>query len=348
MKPRNGCLWNSIRDELAVRIRTGKLKPGDPFLSADELSANYKVSNITSRRVLDELAAMNLIRRVKGKGSFIKGPPPCDEIFLVVESDVGLDAILRHYIYNAVSKGVGLAAAEAGINVTTVSPDYVALAAESKKKLNVVMIRGILKNKTAAEYLASPEVNCVCCHAVERCPGIVTIVEPLKEGAILMTEHLVAEGHERIAFMMPASAHKWFKSRFDGYYETLMRHGKPFGFDLVKEVSEEYESVCMRMDELRALPEPPSALFCATDAIALHVLRYCRENGVRVPKELAVAGFDNRIECEIANPPLTSVDTRWEEQGRRAVSCLLQMASGRKIKGFCIGVRPELVVRESA
>ncbi len=348
MKHETGtCLWSSIRDELASQITRGNLKPGAPFLTADDLSARYKVSNITSRRVLDELAGMNLIRRVKGKGSYIKEPPPCNEIFLVIESDIGLATILQHHIYSEINRGVLLAASEAGVKVTTVSPDYVVLASETDKKLNVITIQGIFKNKAALDYISGGNVNSVCCHATSSKPGILSILEPLKEGAVMMTEHLISKGHRRIAFIMPQNQHKWFKSRFEGYHETMMKHELPFSFELVKEAFEEKSSVSDKVEELFALSKPPTAIFAATDLIALHVLKYCQENKIKVPKELSVGGFDNRPECFISTPPLTSIDTQWMEQGRIAVKTLLKMISGEKGNERSITIAPRLVLRES-
>ncbi len=341
-------LWASIKDELAAQISKGKLRPGDPFLSADDLSSRYKVSNITSRRVLDELAEMNLIRRVKGKGSFIKEPPACNEIFLVIESDHGLSSILQTHIYNEINKGILQAATDAGIRITTVSPDYVVLAAESARKLNVITIQGIFKNKAASDYISGGNVNCVCCHAMSARPGILSIIEPLKEGAEMAVEHLISKGHRRIAFMMPDYSYKWFKGRFEGYQETLMKHDLPFSFDMVRECREEKDSVAAKLGELLSLPNPPTAIFAATDIIALHVLKSCQERKIRVPGKMAVCGFDNRPECSISTPPLTSIDTQWMEQGRAAVANLLKMASsGTSAKERNISIQPRLVERES-
>ncbi len=342
------CLWQAVREDLLEYIRRNKLKPGDKFLSTDEVSARFKVSNITSRRALRELAKMNVIECGKGKGIYVKETTACDEIFFMVEYDSGVANALGLFIFNEINNGIVKAAAESEIKVTAVDPAYVAMAAAVKKPLNVIAVHEELKNKEAEAYLRSENVNCVHCHALAPHEGQLSIMDPLKEGAMLMVEHFIAQGHRRIAFMMPAGDKRWFYPRFEGYYDTIVKHGLPFSVELVKETVRDQKGVSSAMDELLSLPQPPTALFATHDALAMMALNYCQEKKVRVPQDIAVGGYDNRPECAISTPPLSSIEPFWKRQGELAVQHLLAIAAGRKPRKTIIAPPPLLVVRESS
>jgi len=342
------CLWQLVMDGLLEHLRKNKLKPGSKFLSTDEVSARFKVSNITSRRALRELAKMNVIECGKGKGIYVKEPIACEEIFLMLEHDSGLSNALALSVYNETSNGILKAATETGVKITVVDPSYVVMAAAAKKPLNVIVMDEELKNKEAEAYLNSKDVNCVYCHALAPRKGHLSIMEPLKEGAIMMVEHFIAQGHRRIAFMMPSGDKRWFYPRFEGYYDTMLKHGLSFSVELVKETPRNQKGVSCAMGELFSLPQPPTALFAASDALATMALNYCQEKRVRVPQEIAVGGYDNRPECTISTPRLSSIEPFWKRQGELAVQHLLSIATGKKPKKMIITPSPQLVVRQSS
>lgn len=66
-------LYKQITNELKEQILSGMFRPGDRLPSENELAEHYRVSVITSKRALNELADANLILRIKGKGSFVAG-----------------------------------------------------------------------------------------------------------------------------------------------------------------------------------------------------------------------------------------------------------------------------------
>ena len=149
-------------------------------------------------------------------------------------------------------------------------------------------------------------------------------------GGMLATRHLLELGHERIAFVgdLPDPAFGFTSSyrREEGHRralaaegirldEALMRHG-PHG-----------RLVALRLTrELLSLPEPPTAIFAASDTQALGVLEAASVEGFDVPGDLSVVGFDD-IEVS-PYVGLTTVHQPLEESGRRAVERLLGALGG--------------------
>lgn len=80
---------------------------------------------------------------------------------------------------------------------------------------------------------------------------------------------------------------------------------------------------------LLARPDRPSAVFCTTDDQAIGLLRAADDLGIRVPEQLAVAGFDDIAEAVIAGPALTTVATAQDEMARAAVDLVLGGAERR-------------------
>ena len=98
----------------------------------------------------------------------------------------------------------------------------------------------------------------------------------------------------------------------------------------------------------------PTAVFCVNDAVAFGVLEYARRNGLRVPEDLAVAGFDDVPEAGSSLPPLTTVRVFKEQLGELALRTLGDLIDGNdgSSRSYARGthavkVTTELVVRES-
>ena len=102
------------------------------------------------------------------------------------------------------------------------------------------------------------------------------------------------------------------------------------------------------MEDILNISSPPTAIVCANDSRALHLLQYCKKNRIRVPKDVAVVGFDNIEETNFSHPPLTSVDTMLEKQGEKVLELLLKRKKGILKEPTVVRLKPELVVRESS
>ncbi len=98
---------------------------------------------------------------------------------------------------------------------------------------------------------------------------------------------------------------------------------------------------------LRLLAEAPTAIVCASDALALNVVSVARELGLGVPEDLSVTGFDDSTLAAFATPALTSVSVDYAEFGAAAADALLAEIGGEPAPVYSPSV-PELVVRASS
>lgn len=123
-----------------------------------------------------------------------------------------------------------------------------------------------------------------------------------------MVQHLVDTGRRRIGVIGHERVDGTASVRLEGYRQALSEAGLPFDDALVMGVSQYSRDVGRAaMERLLSLPEPPDAVYCFNDLMAIGTLAACRAAGVRVPEDVAVAGFDDIEESRYSEPPLTTI-----------------------------------------
>ena len=169
------------------------------------------------------------------------------------------------------------------------------------------------------------------------------------QGGVLATQHLIDLGHRRIAFVGDVEVNPFgFTSSNDrraGYRIALERAGIAWRGDYVGE-AEHGEDAAVRLTEaLLRHPEPPTAIFAASDTQAFGVLDAARRAGARVPEDLSVIGFDD---IEVARYlGLTTVRQPLDESGARAATILLASLRDEQIDNETVELPLEIVQRET-
>ena len=171
-------------------------------------------------------------------------------------------------------------------------------------------------------------------------------------GARLATEHLIAHGHRRIAYVGGPQTIAQFKDRLSGWRTAIEASGLRVERELCLSLSKmDVASGYEAARRLLRLPCPPTAVFAATDNLAFGILKACDEASCAVPGGLALVGFDNVPFGEITLVPLTSVDGSGLTIGQRATGLLIDRIEGGEKAASADRVRmviePKLVIRRS-
>ncbi|AWB86549.1 LacI family DNA-binding transcriptional regulator [Mycetocola zhujimingii] len=166
-------------------------------------------------------------------------------------------------------------------------------------------------------------------------------------GGKAATEHLLSLGHERVAFLGGPVAAECSIARLHGYLAALMSRGIASRADYVFDGGFNRETGVAATRAVLDLAEPPTAIFAASDTIALGVLEVARERGLRVPDDLSLVGFDSTPLAEQTLPRLTSVAQPLQEMGRAALRGVLRLARGEQLDSAHTELATELVVRDS-
>ncbi len=167
-------------------------------------------------------------------------------------------------------------------------------------------------------------------------------------GAVAATEYLVALGHRRIAHVAGRPGLWCSRSRLDGYRAGLGAAGIEAVAELIVEGNFDYISGFRAGTALLGLSKPPSAIFAASDQMAMGVYEAVRQAGRRVPDDVSVIGFDDLPEAQWTSPPLTTVRQPLVEMGRMAVRVAFRLLDGEPMESPRVELATELVIRDSA
>jgi len=166
-------------------------------------------------------------------------------------------------------------------------------------------------------------------------------------GAHLAVEHLVKLGHQRIAFIN--GPHGWAasKERLAGYQEVLAEAGLASDPALIEEGTWEVQSGYQAAKNFLALPNRPTAIFAANDLMALGAIYAIQDEGLNVPQDVAIVGYDDRDLASFSNPTLTTICPPSFEMGQLAAQLILDRLENQVEIKDPIRVRGKLIVRES-
>lgn len=167
-------------------------------------------------------------------------------------------------------------------------------------------------------------------------------------GARLATEHLLALGHRRIGLitngplMYTAAA-----DRRTGYLQALQEGGIDAEPDLIQVGAFSPESGYQAMGRILANEPRPTAVFVASDTVAIGALEAARQHQLHIPDDLAIVGFDDIPWSAYLNPPLTTVHLPAHTLGWKAGRCLIRMLNQEPIPEPALLLETRLVVRAS-
>lgn len=164
-------------------------------------------------------------------------------------------------------------------------------------------------------------------------------------------QHLIDSGRRRIAAVGgdASSSDVTSRLRLKGYRAALRAAGLPADDDLYARTPKyKRGDAATAVRALLSRAEPPDALFCFSDELAIGSLRELHEQGLRVPADLSVVGFDDVDESRFSTPSLTSVSPRKSEIASTALDLLIQRIGASDVKPRDVRVGYELIIRESS
>jgi LacI family transcriptional regulator len=146
----------------------------------------------------------------------------------------------------------------------------------------------------------------------------------IRSGAAAMMDYLLDLGHRRIAFVNGVARRRLSQPREDVYLAKLAEAGLPPMPDYTRHCGHLVNDAYQETMHLLGMPTPPTAIWAVNDLLAVGVLRAIQERGMRVPDDIAVAGFDDIDLAQHIYPPLTTVHMPATAMGRRAAEFLFE------------------------
>ena len=177
-------------------------------------------------------------------------------------------------------------------------------------------------------------------------PGVSSVSIDNVAAAEKIVSYLLAQGHRRIGvFSAVPSSHQFVDERLIGYRRALETAFIPFDPALVSIESGSYTDVAPILSG--PSQSRPTALFCVTDADALGVMHFLTPQGIRIPDDLSIVGFDDIHSAALSFPSLTTLRQPNALAGECAAELLMGQINGEQEAGKRICLPTEVVVRRS-
>jgi len=352
-------LYVQIIDDIKSKIASKQYKGGDQIGSHAELAASYGVSLITIKKALTTLIQQGILFSRVGKGTYVASLPSNGQ----TESPPTIGLVLRDIrspFFSRVMHSVEESAYGLG---------YPVLLANSSGKLEKedaqiarfrsFGVKGMIIASMSHEYHASPTIKkllqdgfpfvMVSYIADEDVPYVGS---DHRHGAYCATEYLIKQGYERIGYINGERGNMVGELRRQGYESALKAHGRRVDKRLMYRLRlrgerYDYQSGFEIGMKFRKLPAKPDAVFVYNDLSALGFEDAILEQGIRVPEDVAVVGFDDIERGEYATVPLSTVHQPTDLIGKEAVELLLRFMQGKKGARRKV-LRTQLVLRESS
>jgi len=340
--------YQQLKGIILREIKTNKLKPGDQVLSEPQLCKKYNISRITVGKAMSELANEGMLFREPGKGTFVEKTKIDKEINIQILCDNSSSSPTSNPMYWFVSYYIlqGVIAACEKFNCRPSFIDYRSGKISINKAKEVIFIGESLELIKEVKAKAHFMVISYYPRAEIQCSNVIADWEKAAYDGV---QHLLKLGHKKVGLLdVEEAEHSEIKvyARSCGYKKALEEKGI-FSEQLVKECSNNEESINNAVFSLLNHKDRPTAIFAVNDFRALGAIKAIQERGLRVPEDIAVVGYNDIPEASTSVPSLTTLHIPRYECGYESVRLLKQLIKGEKKEPQTIVLPGRLVIRES-
>jgi LacI family transcriptional regulator len=164
-----------------------------------------------------------------------------------------------------------------------------------------------------------------------------------------MTRHLIEQGCKRIVHLTANTKRNVYAERLRGYKQALTDHEITPDENLIFINSLSDKDSVVAVKALLQLSPVPDAIFCSNDSCAVSCMRELKLAGIRIPHDIAVAGFNNEPVSTVIEPNLTTIDYPGQEMGETCASILIRKLTKSEGQNLnTVVLRHQLIVRDSS
>jgi len=350
-------LYHQLKEILKDKIEKGKFREGNLIPSEREICEIYEVSRITARQAILDLVNDGLLYREGGRGTFVASKTEKKLTIALVALGYSNESYrTRSNTFYDLVRGIAQTSLEKQVTVNLLFPEVYVDSNSFLQRIVAKKLDGVLiKTRLNIEYQdvkMLEEANLPYVVIKRHIPGrdINCVISDDVKGAFQATKHLISLGHRRIGLItgMPDAIIIW-QDRIKGYRKALEKHNIPFDDKLICENDnflEEGGYQCM--NELLGLKRGPTAVFVASDSMAIGAYKAIKKKGLKIPEDIAIVGYDDiELASTMLDPPLTTTRTSFFEFGKKSVELLLGIINKKHFAARKVIIEPVLVIRKS-
>lgn len=341
-------LYAQVKNHIISSIENGELKIGDKLMSENEMLKFYGVGRVTIRNALSELVAEGCLRKEQGLGTFVMAYPKRAKRLNI---DVLLDAGDTYFVPAYVLKGISPVLEQNNCNLLMHDTKH-----DSKHivdLLNSILDRGtdgVLMQPVFRDF-RSAEMDAVM-ERYDRAgvPVVILLGSIPNENCIYLAiddeygteiaaRYLLECGHRKILGLFhekdrnPAHRLHGFRKAFQGVADA----------EVFEIITPNWEKEVLHLVRDKKI----TAIQCYNDHVAVECLRVLVENGIRVPQDISLVGFDDSEIAQNSIPRLTTMTHPKDHLGRAAAEAVLRRIRNPSEVVEGVTYRPGLVIRQS-
>ncbi|KMT40339.1 LacI family DNA-binding transcriptional regulator [Melissococcus plutonius] len=178
--------------------------------------------------------------------------------------------------------------------------------------------------------------------------SIINIIGDDRQGVKKALQMAYQAGHRKFGLIEGIPNFKSTSERRQGFFDVLSQTDAKLSTQTVKTGDYSTESGKKAMLEILSLKERPDLVFCSNDDMAIGALKACYEQGIKVPDEISLIGFDNIHYSQYTNPSLTTIERPINKMSRLGLSYLVQLMNGESFdQQKQIQLETQVVIRET-
>lgn len=211
----------------------------------------------------------------------------------------------------------------------------------------VFVVTGDINEGKLVELLTS---NIKCVTTDMDYPGIPRICSDNATGSSLVVEYYISEGYEEIAYISGPLPYMASKERYDGFLETYTELKGDYDFNYFEEANdfcmEEGYKAAQRLYTRLGRHKFPKCMYVGGDTMALGAMNYLREQGIKIPEDVKVVGFDDIEVAKQVSPRLSTIVQDRQKIGTTIAEALLNLIEGKKVPPVQL-VPVDIILRET-
>jgi len=204
------------------------------------------------------------------------------------------------------------------------------------------------KNMDHFNILFKKDIPVVFFDRATECHGCMSVVIDNFKAGYEVTAHLIEQGCKRIAHLGGNLLRNVYSERFYGYKKALADHGIKYDQDMLIISDLNNEAGLNAAQKLMKMKTRPDGIFAANDATAVAAICELQKLGIKVPEEVAVAGFNNEPVSQVVKPNLTTIDYPAINMGEIAATSLInKLNNSEPFNLSSVVLKHKLIIRES-
>jgi len=327
---------------ISKQMSTDEKIPSERTL-AKELGMSY----MTIRKAIDKLVDQGYLFRVPAKGTFVadrKTPMrnKTKNIGYFLDNSIkdGLTSPYYSLIFNALEKESG----KKGYALVFFTNLDDANAASAMKKVDGVIASCFPRVEHIIQEIKQ-HVPVVVIDNASFDKSIPSVIIDNFSAIVDSFDSLYSLGHKRIGFMTGLDDSDVGNNRLAGYQYALKHHKIAEQPEFIYRGDYSYESGIHGASILLALDEPPTAIICANDSMALGAMKEVSQQGLVIPDDISIVGFDDINVASQIIPPLTTVSAPIEKIAAQSIEMIHTLVTGKTVENQHIALSAQLTIR---